>query len=267
MANAPSNHVLVSVAPHKFFVERIAKDTVTVLLMVPAGASAHTFEPTFKQMLQAAKANLWFSVGEGFEERAIKSLKSHNSGLEIVDLRSGVDMIVADPETGACPCCLKSGQDLHIWLSARQAKTQSKTIANALSVKYPENKTLYQENLALFIKELDDLDVKIGSLLKNLKKRTILVSHPAYAYFCRDYHLKQLSIEFEGKDPTPYQLTKILQLAKSASISRIYIQPQYSSKGAHLFAKELTADIITLDPYAENFIESMLKIAQEFSKN
>lgn len=260
-------HVLVSVAPHKFFVEQVADGTVTVDLMVPAGASAHTFEPTPKQMLSASQAEIWFTVGEGFEARAVRALKAHSPGMKIVDMRKGVDMITADPHNGGCRCCVASGQDLHIWLSARQAKIQAKTIAEALSEQYPQYKERYQAALARFIERLDALDKKLTAELAPLQRRVVMVSHPAYAYFCRDYNLGQLSIEFEGKDPTPYQLTTILDKARNLGIKRVYVQPQYSSKGAKLFAYELKAEVITLDPYAEDFIKSMEEIGSQFSKN
>lgn len=261
-----SRYILVSVAPHAFFVKKIAADTVTVGLMVPAGTSAHTFEPTPKQMLAASKADIWFCIGESFETRAIKALKAHNPSLEISDLRQGVEMITADPLSGLC-CCHANCQDLHIWLSARQAKIQAKTIAETLSKRYPENTALYQKNLAAFINELTALDQEIEKILSPLKNRLLMVSHPAYAYFCRDYQLSQLSIEFEGKDPTPQQLNNILIKARAAHISRVYVQPQYNSKGARLFAQELKAAIVTLDPYSEDYETSMLEIARAFSAN
>jgi zinc transport system substrate-binding protein len=79
--------------------------------------------------------------------------------------------------------------------------------------------------------------------------------------------LEQLSIEFEGKDPTPQQLNVILMKARAARISKVYIQPQYNSKGARLFAQELHAEVVVLDPYSENYINSMLDIARAFSSN
>src|SRR5262245_26555291 len=88
-----SHYVLVSVAPHKFFVEKIAGSTVHVGLMVPAGASAHTYEPTPKQMLDATKADLWLYVGEGFEPKVRTALSSYNPRMQFVDLRQHLDMI------------------------------------------------------------------------------------------------------------------------------------------------------------------------------
>lgn len=257
--------VLVSVAPYKFFTEKIAGDTVDVLLMVPAGASAHTYEPTPKQVLAASRADLWFTIGESFEARVLPSFKAHNPGMKTVDLRNGVDMITAAP--GERCCCHADCQDLHIWLSPREAKVQVKAIAEALGRRYPEHAARYTEALNGLLSELDALDGEVRTLLQPLQRRLVFVSHPAYAYFCRDYGLRQLSVEVEGKDPTPQQLTRILNEVRAAGIKRIYIQPQYSNKGAKLFASEVGATIVTLDPYSEEYFKSMREIALQFSKN
>lgn len=263
-AETANPFVLVSVSPHKFFVEQIAGDTLKVGLMVPAGASAHTYEPTPKQMMAASGATIWFRIGEPFENKAIQALKSHHPELKIVDLRQGLDLIA-----GSCCChqkCHAQSMDLHFWLSARLAQIQAETIAKALMEVYPEHTEVYKANLAKFQADLKGLDEKIQEILKPIKNRHILVSHPAYAYFCRDYGLSQYSIEVEGKDPTPQQLTRTLQLARRLNIRTIFIQIQYNNKGARLVADEIGANIVTLDPYAEDYYPSMLAIAHAFAE-
>ncbi|MBA3602385.1 MAG: zinc ABC transporter substrate-binding protein [Parachlamydiaceae bacterium] len=260
-------YILVSVAPDKFFVEKISGDTVKVELMVPAGASSHTFEPTPKQMLNASHADIWFQIGESFETRASRALQGHNPKLTLIDLRKGVDLII-DEEGGGCHCSAHAKEccvDPHFWLSARQAKIQARTIADALTQRYPQHAQLYAKNLHSFIQELEELNKEIEAKLAPLQNRTIMVSHPAYAYFCRDYALKQLSIEFEGKDPSPRQLTNVLTRARHAGIKTVFIQMQYNNKGALLIAKELGAKVVTLDPYAEDYFTMMREVASHFA--
>lgn len=255
-----SHHVLVSVAPYKFFVEKIAGNTVSVGLMVPAGASAHTYEPTPKEMLAASHADGWFLLGESFEARAAAAIQSHKPDITFFDLREGISLIT-DPRQ-LCSCCRHTGQDLHIWLSPRQSKIQAKTIAAGLTALYPEHRSLYEENLKKFLGELDVLDQDIAVMLKPLQNRLMMVSHPAYAYFCRDYGLEQLSIEFEGKDPTPRQLTHVLLTAREHHVKTIFTQIQYSSKGARMVASQLNAKVMNLDPYAEDYFYSLRTIAK-----
>lgn len=257
--------VLVSIAPHKFFVEKIAKETVTVQLMVPAGASAHTYEPTPRQMITASKADLWFRIGEPFENRAIQAFKSHHPNIGIIDLREGLDLISTHDGLVHCGCC-HGAVDLHFWLSARQAQIQAQTIANALSQAFPGNAKFYQKNLQTFQQELKELDEKIKGILAPLQNRNILVSHPAYAYFCRDYQLLQFAIEVEGKDPTPQQMTKLLHFARQFHARTIFIQMQYNNKAAKLVAETLGARLIILDPYSEHYLTTMLEIAHAFAE-
>jgi zinc transport system substrate-binding protein len=262
-SSQPSHSVVISVAPHRFFVQKIAGDTIKMILFVPANASSHAFEPTPKQMLTASQADMWFGIGEPFESRALVAMQQSKSKIQFVDLRKNLALITTE-EGGMHShhhCCHADSADLHIWLSARLAKIQAQTIAEALIAAYPENTELYTKNLKNFQKKLDDLDQEITQILAPLKNRVMMVSHPAYGYFARDYHIKQLSIEFEGKEPAPRQLTTILENARKANISTIFTQMQYNNKGANLIAKELHAKVVMLDPYSENYIESMRQIA------
>ncbi|MBS4167041.1 putative periplasmic metal-binding protein [Neochlamydia sp. AcF65] len=263
--SARSHYVLVSVAPHKFFVEKLAGPTLQVGVMVPAGASAHTYEPTPKQMLEATKADLWFYVGEGFEPKVKSALKSYNPRMQLIDLRQNLDLISYESKhPHRCCHSQENSYDLHYWLSPIQAKIQASTIAKALIKTYPENASLYQDNLAHFHQELDHLHQEIHTLLSKPHNPVLMVSHPAYAYFCREYNCRQLSIEFEGKDPTPQQLTRLIKEAQSHHIKTIFVQVQYSSKGAKLIAAQLGARLVNLNPYAENYFESMRDIAKAF---
>jgi len=260
--------VIVSVAPYKNFVEEIAGNTVNVHLMVPAGASSHTFEPTPKQMLNASNAKMWFQIGEEFEPKAGRALQSYNKSMVFVDLRKGVELIASqEGDSDHCHCCHHAHSgcvDPHFWLSPKEVIIQVATIKDALIANFPQNKELYIENAKILTEKLKSLERELVKILAPIKGKTILVSHPAYGYLCRDYGLIQLSVEFEGKDPTPKQLTKILNIARQEHIAKVYIQTQYNSKGARLIAAEIGAEIVILDPYAENYFESMLEIARSF---
>lgn len=263
-ANADTPHVLVSVAPYKYLVERIAGDTVTVGLLVPPNANVHTYEPTFKEVLSASNADLWFRIGETFEPRVIKALSAHNPNLWIVDLRPGLDLIAGHDHCHH-GCCHPEGMDLHIWLSARMMKPQAITVAEALKRRYPANAAQYDQALKEHLRELDALDRQLTALLGPVKGKTVLVTHPAYAYLCRDYDLHQMPVEIEGKDPSPRQLTQLLDNARRLEVKTIYTQSQYPDKVAKLVAGQLNASLVKLDPYAENYMENLRTISNDFA--
>ncbi len=256
--------VLVSVPPHKFFVEQIAKDTVDVKVLIPPGANAHTFEPSPKDVNRMIGADIWFRVGEGFEDRLIKTLQSYQPDLEVIDLRDGLDLIPVKSDQHAY-CSHGHCYDPHIWLSPKLAKQQAERITKSLVALYPYQKHEYEKNLARFKNELDKLNEEIEKTFRPVVNRTILVSHPAYAYFARDYNLKQIPIEHEGKEPTPQQLTQLLDRARQSGAKKIFVQQQYRGKGPELIAQQIGAEVIILDPLCENYIENLRHIAHQFA--
>lgn len=257
--------VIVSVAPYVSIVDELTGGKVKVNLIVPSGFSTHTYEPTPKQILHGANASVWFTIGELFEPKAIKALQSQNPKLQTVDLRQGLHLI--DEEDSHCHHCHEhSHLDPHIWMSPKMMQIETSRIAATLGELFPELDSEIRKNYATVMSKLEMLDNSIREILKNKKGKTIYVSHPAYGYFCNEYGLKQVSVEFEGKDPTPKQLFELINQAKSDQIHTIFTQKQYSTKAAQIVAKELNARIIPLDPYSPHYFDSMLQIAQNFAE-
>jgi zinc transport system substrate-binding protein len=250
--------VLVSISPQKFLVERIGQEHVSVNVIVPPGANSHTYEPTPRQMVSVQKGGVWFRLGESFEARMAPSLQHK---IEMVDQREGIDLI----EMG-CGCCnARDAFDPHIWLSPRILKKQAAQIAKILGERDPEHIALFACNLKALEYELDMLDRECAALVGKSLQRHILVSHPAFGYFCRDYGLDQLSIEMEGREPTPRHLTELISQARSYEIKTVFLQKQHNPRGGKRVAQELGAETQYVDPYAENVIENLRTIAKLFS--
>ncbi|MFZ0565179.1 MAG: zinc ABC transporter substrate-binding protein [Chlamydiales bacterium] len=236
--------VLVSIAPQKFLVEKIGGNTVSVSVIVPPGFSSHSYEPSPRQLVTAKKGDIWFRIGESFEKKLLGALKNH--------------LVVVDP-------IHLNGTDNHTWLNPLLLKTQAEQIARTLSAHNPDRAVFYHNNLSALLKELDLLDQEISEILAHKKHKFILVSHPAFHYFCQQYGLEQLSIEMEGKEPTPKYITDLLLNAEARQISYVYVQKQHGTKGGEWMARKLGAELVFLDPYAENVIENLKIIAKAFS--
>ncbi len=247
-----NTQVLVSIAPQKFLVKEIGGDLVSVDVIVPAGASSHSYEPNARQMTSLSKGAIWFRLGETFEDKLVKIF----SKMVIVDQREGIELL-------GCSC--HGGADPHTWLSPRLLKTQARQIAHVLSEYDPDHAHYYQNNLTRLENELENLDAEVDAILANAP-RTILVSHPAYGYLCRDYGLTQLPIEMEGKEPTPRYLSTLILEARTLNIDKVFLQEQHSVRGGKRIAQELGAKYIFLDPYAENVIANLKHIAEAFAQ-
>jgi zinc transport system substrate-binding protein len=247
--------VLVSIAPQKYLVERIGGDHVSVTVIVPQGANSHTYEPSTKQVLAAQKGDIWFRIGESFENRMLAMMRH----TRVVDQRQGLDLIQA-----GCGCCTHDAHDPHIWLSPRLLKVQAKQIAEMLCEYDHDHAEFFMNNLSKLVEECSLLDQECALMLA--KSTVILVSHPAFGYLCRDYGLKQLSIEMEGREPTPRYVTELITRARSLGVKIVFLQLQHNPKGGKRIAKELRARTVYLDPYVENVLENLRSIAQNFSE-
>jgi len=252
--------LLVSIAPYRFLAERIAGPDFDVQTVVPAASNPHSFEPTSSQVTGMSRSQMWFRIGEPFEGKILPILQHRNPKLTVTDLRDGIELIEEGPHFG-CHHCSMEHLDRHIWLSPKLAKEQAKLIEKALSEQYPEKSTVFQNNLAQLNTDLGSLDEEIRDILKNVEKRTLLVSHPAFGYFCKDYNFVQLSVEYEGKDPRPKHLEEILRRAVTESAEVALALPQYNNKGAQLIAEKLHMPVRMIDPYSVDYFETMRKLA------
>ena len=248
--------VIVSVPPYVYFVKKIAGTTVNVQTMIPPNSNPHLFEPTSHQTLLALQADIWFKIGESFERLLVDLMQENNPSLTISDLRQGIDLISYEHCFHSCSDNIDF-KDVHIWTSPRLAKIQAKTIASILIEKYPKNKDIYASNLSSFLLELDQLNLDIEKKIFSIKGSAFLISHPAFAYFCKDYNLHQISIEYEGKDPTLKMLGETLNQAKEKNIKKVFIQAQYNNKGAEIIAKKIGAHLHLVDPYSINYEENL----------
>lgn len=76
--DADTINVYTTVYPLSYFAERIGGEYVNVTSIYPPGTNEHTFEPTQKDMMALADADLFFYIGlglEGFVENAKNTLK------------------------------------------------------------------------------------------------------------------------------------------------------------------------------------------------
>lgn len=264
--------ILVSAAPYEILCRDITQGAVHVQQLVPAGFSPHTYEPTPKEVLSCRQAKVWFIIGELFEDKVRSVLTKSDPNLVVADLRDGLTLL-GDTCQGHHAHDEKqhhnhvhTGSDPHIWMSPKMMIIQAKTIAKTLKLALPSLTAIIDENLPKTVAKLELLDRDIEMILAKSKNTTLFVSHPAYGYFCRDYHLKQKAIEFEGKDPTARQIFDLIQEGKRLHIKTIFTQPQYSNKAASAIAGQIGATLVALNPYDANYYENMRHIAQAFSK-
>ena len=245
-------NVIVSIQPEVEFVKKIGGDRVDIDLMVEAGNSPHTYEPKVYQMKKLSRADLYFAIGVEFEKSWLDRFKNQNRKLKIFDLSKDINRTFNNREL-----------DPHIWTTPLNVKIIAKNIYKALSTLDKNGTTYYKQNLDNYLKELDRLDSKIRDILKDIpKESSFMVFHPAWGYFARDYGLKELAVEINGKEPKPRELIRVINEAKRAKVKAIFTQPEFSDKSAKIIADTLKIRVIKASPLAKNLADNLLNLAR-----
>ncbi|WP_243361860.1 metal ABC transporter solute-binding protein, Zn/Mn family [Fundidesulfovibrio terrae] len=262
--------VMVSVAPQKYLVERLAGPLAEVSVMVQPGADAHSFEPKPSQMVQAAKARLYLAQGVEFEQTWLPKLAKTNSGLTVADTLAGIELMPMDEHhedhDGKPHEHSEKEMDVHTWTSPSLAKVQAVNIARALTQADPANAGAYAANLAALQAEIDALDARIRKILEGVPAGSeFIVFHPAWAYFARDYGLKEQAIESGGKEPGPRKLKELVEHAKASKARVVFVQPQFSRKSAQTVAEAIGAKLVEADDLAPDWSANLLAVANSLA--
>jgi zinc transport system substrate-binding protein len=248
--------IVTTIAPQEEFIRSVGGNKVQVTVIVPPGAEPHTFEPTPKQFRQLAEADIYIKNGAGLEFW-IDKLLLVNEDMLIVDTSLGIDLIGGDGVE----------IDPHIWLSLRNAAIQVDNIYEALIEFDPDNAEYFLRNRDDYLRELAILDAELNQTFASKDKKTFIVDHPAWTYFARDYGLEQMPLMENETEPGPRYLARIVDFAKKNNIHTIFAEPEFNPKAAEVIAREMDAQVVTLDPLAGNYLENMRHVGNKIAEN
>lgn len=262
--------ISVSIIPQQYFIEQLAGELVEINVMIPPGASPASYEPSVSQLGKLERSEVYLRIGYvGFEQSWMDKISSVNPEMKIVDLSEGVDIILEDAgeevEDEDHHGHRHHGPDPHIWMSVINSRIIAQNIHRELLLLFPDEKQYLKARFDKFSLSLDSLQLEITNKLEGIENRKFMIYHPALTYYARDYALEQLSLEIEGKTPSPMHLKEMTDLANVHQISKILIQNQFDRKNAEVLARETGAEIIQFDPLDLQWGKQMSYIAEQLN--
>lgn len=228
--NSGKLQIYTSIYPIYDFTKKIGGEKISVYNMTKAGAEPHDFEITSKDMANLSKANLFIYNGGGMEHW-VDTIKEALKDIKYINTSSNINENNLDP---------------HFWLSPINAKIQMENIKNGLIEIDSENKNYYESNYNLYANRLTELDEKIKTSLSDIKNRNLVLTHPAFGHFCKEYSLNQIAIARDEADPKA--MAEIIEFIKSNNVRAIFYEEFSSSKLVDSIAKETGIKILTLNP-------------------
>ncbi|MBU5595357.1 zinc ABC transporter substrate-binding protein [Amphibacillus sp. MSJ-3] len=269
--------IYTTLYPLEFLANEIGGDKVSVHSILPAGADAHSFEPTSRMMVEIADADL-FIYNDGSSESYATTIKEavENETVEFLEASEGLDKLSyyhdhdnEDENTshhddhGHGNDEMHHNQDgesqhhhedemhddhahshgdfdPHVWLSPVLMDDLAGNILTKLIELMPEEQEYFNNNFDLVSNRLVDLDQHFTNVVNQFNQKTILVTHAAYGYWERDYGLKQLAITglSASEEPSQRQLANLIEQIKDSEIEYLLFDQNIQPRVATVIQEE-----------------------------
>lgn len=271
--------VATTIFPLQSIAENIGLGAIDVQSILPPGASPHTFELTPSVLREIGDAKVLYAIGNGLDDWTNNIADSSN--IEIITVDSGITLLESnegdnhhEEDDDHDEDHHHGNIDPHYFLTIPNAKIIAKNIADDLSIRFPEHKEIFAENLNNFLLELDQTDKTIRAMISQAPNKNIITMHDAWFYFAKEYNLNIVGT-FEpsaGREPTPQYLVDLTNLVELSGVSTIFTEPQFSDDSISEFVRDNNLQILELDPLGGvlgslSYKELMIKNAKEISKN
>ncbi|WP_202984952.1 zinc ABC transporter substrate-binding protein ZnuA [Gilliamella sp. ESL0250] len=241
ITNYANAKIVSSVKPIGFIAEAIASGVTDTDILLPDGASPHTYnlKPSDLAKLKSAELVIWVGEDmEAFMPTILKSIDNQNQ-IELMTipeikalLRTSHDVHEHEEHHSADMTAQDhhGEYDEHIWLSPNIAKIIAQSIHDRLITLYPDKSVLVDENLREFNIKLAEIEQNIAKKLITVQNRGYFVFHDAYGYFEARFGLKKLgSFTINpAVQPGVQKVYAIQQELKEHKAVCVFREPQFS---------------------------------------
>ena len=271
--------VVTTIFPVYDWTRNVAGDNCNVIYLDESGTDMHSFEPTAKDILTLADADVLIHIGGVSDEWVAAAVESANNPelitLSLMDVTGVLEEEIIDGmEHDDDDDHDTAEYDEHIWLSLRKAEAAVSAIAETLGKADNANKDKYTANAESYNAKLESLDGKFSDCVNNAKRKTLLFADRfPFRYFTEDYSLEYFaafpgcSAESEASFET---MTFLIEKTKELSLPYILIIENSDSKMAQTIGNETGAEILSLNScqsVTKNDIDNGITYLSAMEKN
>jgi zinc transport system substrate-binding protein len=238
-AEAPPRplRVVATIEPLCMLARDLGGERVTCTTLVPPGASPHAFEPRPSAMAAVAVAELLLRAGNGIDDWAAPLASSG-------DERWAVLGPACAPDDSGCA---------HFWLDPYAALAALAPLEAQLVGLDPSGRTTFAARRIEAALSVFELDEEVADWIGRARGQPFIAFHPAWSGFAKHYGFVDLgAIQAHGaEEPTPRRLAELIAAARAANVRAVLVEPQLDPHTARIFAEELGAKLVTVDPLGD----------------
>lgn len=223
------------------FTTTIVGSTGTVTGLIQPNQSAHSFDPSAKQLLMLAQADAVVINGADLEPWLTDALSAANFSGTIVDASAGIPLIESDPHVWTAP------------LNAQKMVTNIETGLDGLPGITSEQKKSFADNAAAYNRQLTALDEWIVANLAQVPadQRLLVTNHDAFTYFVDAYGINFLGSIIpsfdDNAEPSASEIDALITLIKQSGTKAIFSESSISPKLAQTIASEAGVKVYSGD--------------------
>ena len=256
-------------------VEEIGGDYFKAVVLIPSGADPENYEPDMATMKTASEAEAMLSLNTiGFEQTLTSRLHSAIPGMQVMDLSAGIEMLEHSHGGGESNHGHEHGEgdrhvhaDPHLLSSPRNARKVAANMAQVLIRMCPDAAEGIGERAANLDSVLGDIDSRLLRMFKEKQGTAFVVMHPTMSYFARDYGMRQIALEQDGKEPSPRQMAERIEDARRSAAELMIIDPSKNSRTADHIGRRLGLKPYKADFNAADFINQYLPLGRKLAED
>lgn len=238
----------VTIAPLGAFLSPIVAGRAEIRVLLPPGASPHTYEITPADARAASAARAVVYVDESLDAWAARLDAPARvrllDGIPHDRLRHFEDADTAHDGHG------HGTLDPHVWLDISLMQDGLDYLVTELSKLDPEGEATYRKNADSFSAELAQLHQELSASLASLHGRSVIQFHPALYYFLERYGIRTAGViqHIAGQEPSPKQIKALADLVAAENIEVIITEPQLPDAPVRALSEATGARIAEMDP-------------------
>ena len=247
------NKPMISLSTYSLYdiTRHIAQDTLELVMIMPFGVDAHSFEPTPKLMAKIHDSALVIYSGAGLEPW-IDGFDFKNL---FIDMSQHVKLRELDSDEHNEYSHKNEHEhgnrvDPHYWLDIDNMIIATNIIANKLIKIIPAKEKFYTNNKNKYIDMLKALDSEYKKELSTCHGDSIVVNHNAFSYLSHKYGFKVESLSglSPEAEPSAKNMIKLIQHVKEHNISTIFFESFVSDRAMKSIAKETGTKVEVIQP-------------------
>lgn len=179
----------------------------SLLILQDNGMDMHSYEPTASDKMAISQAELFIHIGGNSDKWVGDIVRT----AENVNLKTLCLMDIVNKVNESHDGILEEHEhehehehedeseehevvyDEHIWLSIKNMIAMANSIAEKLTIVYPERQEIIQDNLKEYVCSLESLDSEYAEACENKENTMVVADRFPFIYLAQDYGIKYLA--------------------------------------------------------------------------